>query len=60
MSVKQSPKSCRCPACKAGKRTNSGHTALRYYERAFRHRQNQALRCGAEVLSPAPMGNYFD
>lgn len=59
MSTKQTPKSCSCGHCKAGKRCNRGHFFMRVYERSFRHAQNTALRLGRGGYSPAPVGHYF-
>jgi len=60
MSTKQTPKSCSCRCCKAGKRREGGHFFMKYVERSFRHAQNTALRLGRGGYSPAPIGNYFD
>jgi hypothetical protein len=60
MSTKQTPKSCSCRSCKRGKHTRAGHLAMKKDERAFRHAQNAALKCGRGGYSAAPVGNYYD
>jgi len=60
MSTKATPKSCSCRACRRGKSSKSGKQMMKADERAFRHSQNAALKCGKGGYSPAPIGNYFD
>lgn len=48
MGSKQTPKSCRCTQCLAGKRTDPGKEIMKKDERRHRHSANQALRQGKE------------
>lgn len=58
--MKQTPKSCSCSQCKRGKHSKGGHEMMKHDERKFRHAQKVALNKGAEDISVAPKGNYYD
>lgn len=60
MSTKATPKSCSCFACKRGKSTKAGKTAIKLHERAFRHDQKITLTKHQGDYVPAPSGNFFD
>lgn len=60
MNTKTTPKSCSCKSCKRGKATAGGHFYRNADERAYRHASKIALMKGAEVISGAPVGGYYD
>jgi len=60
MKIKATPKSCSCPVCKAGKRSNRGKALMKADERAYRHASKINLMKGSEVIEPAPAGGYYD
>lgn len=63
--TKQTPKSCSCEQCTYGKHTASGHTEMKYYERAYRHASKIKLQqlgddLDNEIFNSGPIGNYYD
>lgn len=60
MKIKATPKSCSCPVCKTGKRSNRGKALMKADERAYRHTSKINLMKGSEVIEPAPVGGYYD
>jgi len=58
--MKQTPKSCSCEHCKAGKATPAGKYMMSRMQRAIRTAwRNQRLQ-EDPVVSPSPIGRYFD
>ena len=58
--MKQTPKSCSCPACKAGKTTKGGKYMINRKERSIRTAWRNQRTKEDPVVAPAPSGNYFD
>ena len=58
--MKQAPKSCSCNACKRGKSSKAGKYLMNRMERAIRTAWRNQRTKTDPVVSPAPVGNYFD
>jgi hypothetical protein len=58
--MKMSPKSCSCRQCKRGKGSKVAKVLMQTMERSIRTAwRNQRLQ-EDPVVTPAPVGNYFD
>ena len=58
--MKLSPKSCSCQSCKRGKGSKAGKFLMRCMDRTLRMRWRAQRLQDDPVVSPAPVGNYFD
>lgn len=58
--MKQTPKSCNCPQCKAGKSTKGGQYMMARMQRALRTAWRAQRLQVDPVVSPSPIGNRFD
>lgn len=57
--MKQTPKSCSCPMCKAGKNTKGGKYMMNQKERSLRTTWRKERTKEDPVVAPAPSGSYF-
>lgn len=58
---KQTPKSCGCASCKAGKSSPASNAQRKAEERGARRATKQALKRGNdEIILPAQRGGYTD